>query len=52
MVAFAQVPDGIETIVETPTDSRFYDIVGRPVSKHHKGVAISQKGIKTMKSNH
>lgn len=51
-VIFAQVPDGIETIVEAPTDSRFYDVTGRRVSKHHKGVAISQKGIKTMKSNH
>ena len=43
---------GIETIAQNSSESRFYDIVGRPVSKHHKGVAISQKGIKTMKSNH
>ena len=43
---------GIETIAQNSSESRFYDVTGRRVSKHHKGVAISQKGIKTMKSNH
>lgn len=45
-------PSGIETIAQNSSESRFYDVTGRRVSKHHKGVAISQKGIKTMKSNH
>lgn len=43
---------GIETIAQNSSESCFYDLVGRRVSKHHKGVAISQKGIKTIKSNH